>query len=75
MLASIVATSAPVDDYDSLSFIEKMQLTQLNMPMWGKAVAWVTYLWILVDAITLVANPRRRAAHDFVAGTVVLRTD
>jgi len=75
MLATVIATSAPVDGYDAMSFIEKMQRPQRYMPGWGMVVAWITYAWILVEAITLVANQRKRAAHDFIAGTVVLRTD
>jgi len=74
-LATILATAAPIEGYDSLSYIEKMQLPQMSMPLWGKVVAWITYIWVIANAITLVANQRKRATHDFLAGTVVLRME
>jgi uncharacterized RDD family membrane protein YckC len=31
-------------------------------------------IWVLIDAGVLVSNRKRRAAHDFMAGTMVVRT-
>jgi uncharacterized RDD family membrane protein YckC len=33
------------------------------------------YVRWIATAITLVANQRKRAIHDCIAGTIVLRTD
>jgi uncharacterized RDD family membrane protein YckC len=30
-------------------------------------------LWFLLEIITLFANKKRRALHDFIAGSVVIR--
>jgi uncharacterized RDD family membrane protein YckC len=75
MLAMILATSGPMEGYDSMNFFEKMQVMQRDAPAWNGILTGITYLWWIGTAITLVANRRKRAAHDFIAGTVVLRTD
>ena len=31
-------------------------------------------LWTLIELLTMLSNPRRRAAHDFLAGSVVIKT-
>ena len=35
----------------------------------------VVVVWLLAEVITMLTNTRRRAIHDFVAGTVVVRTN
>jgi uncharacterized RDD family membrane protein YckC len=31
-------------------------------------------LWFLLEVVSMLSNPKRRALHDFIAGTVVLKT-
>jgi uncharacterized RDD family membrane protein YckC len=42
------------------------------------AVQWVaasgTLIWVAAELLTMLANERRRALHDVIAGTVVMRT-
>jgi len=38
-------------------------------------IAGVPTIWLLAEVITMFANERRRALHDYIAGTVVLRTN
>ena len=32
-------------------------------------------LWFLAEVLTMLTNEKRRALHDFIAGTVVVRTN
>ena len=32
-------------------------------------------LWFLIEVVTMLSNERRRALHDFIAGTIVIRTN
>jgi uncharacterized RDD family membrane protein YckC len=32
-------------------------------------------LWFLAEVLTMFTNRKRRALHDFIAGTVVVRTN
>jgi uncharacterized RDD family membrane protein YckC len=75
LILMVKATLAPVAGYDSMNFIEKMQSMQQGTTSWNGVLTAVTYVWWIATAITLGANQRKRAAHDFLAGTVVLRTD
>ena len=38
-----------------------------------KAVSLVLGGWVLLEVITMLTNTKRRAVHDFIAGTVVMR--
>jgi uncharacterized RDD family membrane protein YckC len=75
MLLMVRATFAPIEGYDSMNFLEKMQTLQQGTTSWSVGLTTLTYAWWIATAITLGANRRRRAAHDYLAGTVVLRTD
>jgi uncharacterized RDD family membrane protein YckC len=75
LVLMVKVTLAPVPGYDSMNIIEKMQSMQQGTAGWNGILTGVTYLWWIATAITLAANQRKRAAHDFLAGTVVLRTD
>jgi uncharacterized RDD family membrane protein YckC len=49
-----------------------------DMLMKGKGfllLALLPVLWFLAEAITMLSNDKRRALHDFIAGTVVVRTN
>jgi len=35
---------------------------------------WVPLGWFLTEVVTMVTNAKRRALHDFIAGSVVIRT-
>jgi uncharacterized RDD family membrane protein YckC len=74
-LFAMIQASRPVEGYESMGFLEKMQTLQQGAPGWNGAITALTYIWWLGTIITLIANSRKRAAHDFIAGTVVLRTD
>jgi uncharacterized RDD family membrane protein YckC len=75
LVSMVLATSVPIDGYESMNYLEKMQSLQRGAPGWNGLVTALTYIWWIGTAITLAVNQRKRAAHDFIAGTVVLRTD
>ena len=39
----------------------------------GRVVNWAGNVWMLSEFLVLLTNRKRRALHDFVAGTVVIR--
>jgi hypothetical protein len=63
------------DDFESLGYLEKMQAMSRSAPSWNVGVTGLSYVWWIATAITLAANRRKRAIHDFIAGTVVVRTN
>jgi uncharacterized RDD family membrane protein YckC len=42
---------------------------------WESLINGLTVLFFVVDIIVCLANEKHRALHDFIAGTIVVRTD
>jgi uncharacterized RDD family membrane protein YckC len=45
----------------------------LNGAFWG--LTMIPVLWFLAEVLTMLTNDKRRALHDVIAGTVVIRVD
>ena len=45
------------------------------MPKWFLIISMSAVIWGLLEVITMLTNNRRRAIHDFIAGSVVCRQD
>jgi uncharacterized RDD family membrane protein YckC len=41
-------------------------------PTWATWAMWVGVVWFYSEVLTMLFNKRRRALHDFIAGTVVI---
>ena len=48
-------------------------MTELN-PIPQKIQLWAGGIWTLSTIIVLVSNSRKRTIHDFIAGTVVIKS-
>jgi uncharacterized RDD family membrane protein YckC len=58
----------------SLGYLER-SLTLVSLaPDWYDIVRISMQIWIWSEFLTMLFNKRRRAIHDFMAGTVVVRT-
>lgn len=69
--ASAVANISP-EDYRHLSFRARSQrITELSRP-W-RWINWLSDVWSWSEVVVILFNKKRRALHDFVAGTVVVR--
>jgi uncharacterized RDD family membrane protein YckC len=59
-------------EYQSLSFIKfSMRMTELA-PSWYKPVQIAQTIWFWGELLVLLTNRKKRALHDFIAGTVVV---
>lgn len=43
-----------------------------NFDSFGGTIALI---WVLLELVSMLTNDKRRAVHDFIAGSVVIRTD
>lgn len=59
--------------YSSLEFFERHDLLKSHRPSWFNLVDILQQVWFWSELVILLFNKRRRAAHDFIAGTVVIR--
>lgn len=64
--------SFTASEYDVLPFAEKMELINKHTPLLAETVVTLTFLWIASELVVLFFNAKRRAIHDFIAGTVVV---
>ena len=59
-------------EYQSLSLMEfSRHITELA-PSWYKPVQITQTIWFWGELIVLLTNRKRRALHDFIAGTIVV---
>ena len=59
--------------YLSLGYLQKFAYLNSIGPSWSGKVSLALQLWMIATVIVMLCNYRRRAIHDFMAGTVVLR--
>jgi len=77
VLGSLAFVSAVLQMSDSeypLSFTELTTRVMPLMPSWYKPVHWTENIWMWGELIVLLTNRKRRALHDFIAGTVVVHS-
>jgi len=60
--------------YESLTWIQKSQYLIGLSPVLFSIYTWLSNIWVYSELIVLLTNKRKRAIHDFIAGTVIIRT-
>lgn len=60
--------------YISLGFMKRSEFMSSINPIPNKILLWSNSIWILLEIIVLLSNQRKRAVHDFIAGTVVVKS-
>lgn len=74
-VALLISTLSMTDDlYFSLRYIARTQKMVEMAPPWYGLVNILMQVWIWGEFVTMLFNKKRRAVHDFIAGTVVIRT-
>ena len=59
----------------------KIQMNPASLPSDGNGTGYSGWMlgvgafWFLLEVLTMLTNDKRRALHDFIAGTVVIRTN
>ena len=72
-VATIYSTLSMTDaEYLSLSFIGRSERIIALAPPWYKSVNIVLQIWTWSEFIIMMTNRKRRALHDFIAGTIVI---
>jgi uncharacterized RDD family membrane protein YckC len=60
--------------YESLGWMQKQQYLFSLTPILFTIYTWTNNIWVYSELLVLLFNKRRRALHDFIAGTVIVRT-
>lgn len=67
------ALSITDDEYLSMGLLLRAQRLAEAAPLWYHMWSWIFRVWSLGDIVAFFCNDKRRALHDFIAGTVVIR--
>lgn len=60
--------------YESLGWLQKQQYIFGLTPILFKFYTWTNNIWVYSELFVLLFNKRRRALHDFIADTVIVKT-
>jgi uncharacterized RDD family membrane protein YckC len=60
--------------YESLGWMKKQQYLFALTPLLFTLYTWTSNIWIYSELFVLLFNKRKRALHDFVADTVIVKT-
>lgn len=69
----MAALSMPDSSHLSLDYMARSLAVAEYLPGWFGAVSVLLQVWVFASLITILCNKKRRAIHDFIAGTVVVR--
>jgi|SRR5665213_3268213 len=59
-------------EYHSLAWMERYKRITELAPSWNRPLQIVQNVWIWGELLVLLTNRKKRALHDFIAGTVVV---
>jgi uncharacterized RDD family membrane protein YckC len=72
VIGSFVALATIADaDYYGVGQMQRVQNLAAHQPAWLGWTTWATQVWIWSEVVIMLFNRRRRALHDFIAGTIV----
>ena len=62
-------------EYELASYSGQLDLMSEAQPLPSMAVSAATSIWTVSELVVLLLNERKRAIHDFIAGTVVIHRE
>ena len=69
----VALSQADSDYYESLNWREKHTYLITLTPVLYIVYKWVSNIWTYSELVVLLFNKRRRALHDFIAGTIIVK--
>jgi uncharacterized RDD family membrane protein YckC len=70
MLSALLAI--PAEAFDAAGLEQKLVLLGGQTVQWTQVFDVLYWIWTLSELVVLLTNEKRRALHDFIAGTVVV---
>ena len=65
--------SADETIFKSLGWLKRSEYLMSLSPVFFLIYTWVSNIWIYSEFIVLLTNKRKRAIHDYIAGTVIVK--
>jgi uncharacterized RDD family membrane protein YckC len=70
----VALVKIPGAEYSSMSWVEQQNAIYMLSPLAFTWIARAEDVWVWSEVVILLTNKKRRALHDFIAGTVVIHT-
>lgn len=78
ILNTVMMTSCllKADDatFNSLGWMQRSQYLVSLSPLFFRVYLWVSNIWVYGEFFVLLTNKRKRAIHDYIAGTVIVKS-
>jgi uncharacterized RDD family membrane protein YckC len=74
MLVAVLQTEPTIFNSE-IGWIDRNKLITNNTPSFASAAGMLSIAWGYSELIVLLFNKKRRAIHDFIAGTVVVHLE
>ena len=71
MINSLI--QADSETYNNLTWFKQAQYLMSLSPVLFMLYTWASNIWVYSEFIVLLTNPRKRAVHDYIAGTVIVK--
>ena len=65
-------TQVDPEGYASVGWMELRDMVMEHVPAWYATISILQQVWIYSEVVVVLFNKRKRALHDFIAGTVVI---
>ena len=73
VVVAVATTKLPEATFFTSNFIDRARALEPFYPRWYDVVDVAGSVWMWSELVVLLTNRKRRALHDFIAGTVVIR--
>ena len=70
----IALTHSDTEYYESLNWMKKQEYLMTLLPIYFTLYTWTSNIWTWGELFVLLLNKRKRALHDYIAETVIVRT-
>jgi uncharacterized RDD family membrane protein YckC len=74
ILMTVCLLQADETTFTNLGWLKQTAYIMSFSPVFFMVYTWVNNIWFYGELIVLLTNKRKRAVHDFIAGTVIIRT-
>lgn len=61
------------EQFSSMNFMSRSKWITENMPTWNTPINWLSNIWVFSEFIVILCNEKKRAFHDYIAGTIVIK--
>lgn len=74
IVMTICLLKADDETYKNLGWLQRSQYLMSLSPLFFKLYTWTSNIWVYSEFIVLLTNKRKRAIHDYIAGTVIVKS-